>query len=110
MGSQRVAWVWIPKLLAMTSTKPESRSACYSCSEKICRWNHVGWESAMLSQLLEGPLSMSSIVVGGPLFDVKFVREALLGRAGLTGAVCPEFWHTSVDFERARELAEADLP
>ena len=28
-----------------TCTRPESRTVCYSCSDKICRWNRIGWEA-----------------------------------------------------------------
>lgn len=84
----------------------EAQTTCYSCSEKICRWNHVGWQGALLARLMRRPITMSSVVVGGPLFDQGFVRQALFERAGHPlgeGIACPAFEHTSVPFRFARE-------
>ncbi|CAD7947098.1 unnamed protein product [Amoebophrya sp. A25] len=49
------------------------RSTCMSCSDKIMRWNHCGWGGI-------GCLSMSSIVVGGSLFEEEHVANALFRR------------------------------
>lgn len=100
-----------------SDTRPESRSVSYSCSEKICRWNHVGWQGASLSRLIETPLTMTTIIVGGQLFDKSFVENALFKRATSPGttpaATCPRFLHTRVQFEHSREIVEnpdAELP
>ncbi|CAK0792328.1 unnamed protein product [Prorocentrum cordatum] len=93
---------------AATPSRSRAPSAT-ACSDKICRWNHVGWQGALLSRLLPKPVAMASIVVGGPLFDEPFVREALYCRAGAaaTGLGCPDFRHTLVPFHWSREAMEA---
>ena len=63
--------------LGRSDTKPESRAVC--CSEKICRWNNVGWQGTWLGRVLSDPLMMTSIVVNGSLFCEEFVRNALFG-------------------------------
>jgi len=99
-----------------SDTLPEARSVCYSCSDKICRWNHIGWQGALLSRLLDGPLTVSTIVIGGGLFDKDFIRAALFDRAvgtatdetkGFTTTVrCPTLCATSVAFANSREVVE----
>jgi len=92
-----------------SDTKPESRAVCYSCSEKICRWNNVGWQGAWLGRVLPDPLMMTSIVVGGPLFCEEFVRNALFDRSAVQHAdvVRPEFHHTDVSFVFSQDRATA---
>ncbi|CAE7277951.1 adat1, partial [Symbiodinium pilosum] len=89
--------------------RPESRTVCYSCSDKICRWNHVGWQGALLSRLLQAPVYMKSIVIGGSLFQEGFVKNALFGRALLHSASNPGplFCNTRLSFQSSREAAEA---
>jgi len=91
-----------------SDTKPECRSVCYSCSEKICRWNHTGWQGALLARLIVQPLAMTSIVIGGSLFEEAFVRQALFERAGTPclGVMCPEFRQTTIPFHSSREVLE----
>eukprot|EP00933_Yihiella_yeosuensis_P029978 TRINITY_DN23641_c0_g1_i1.p1 TRINITY_DN23641_c0_g1~~TRINITY_DN23641_c0_g1_i1.p1 ORF type:complete len:607 (+),score=93.62 TRINITY_DN23641_c0_g1_i1:43-1821(+) len=93
-----------------SDTRPESRNVCYSCSEKICRWNHTGWQGALLSRLFKEPLRMSTIVIGGPLYDEGFVKVALFQRASPkdenVDAHCPEFEHTLMPFHSSREALE----
>ncbi|CAK9005347.1 unnamed protein product [Durusdinium trenchii] len=92
-----------------SDTRPESRSVCYSCSDKICRWNHIGWEGALLSRLLKRPLKMTSLIIGGSIYDQAFVHRALFGRAGVASAqLAPQFHPTTVEFGASREAAEAD--
>ncbi|CAE7816457.1 adat1 [Symbiodinium sp. CCMP2592] len=92
-----------------SDTRPDSRTVCYSCSDKICRWNHVGWQGALLSRLIEAPIYMQSVVIGGALFDEGFVRDALFDRAASpsTSAHAPLFCYTHVPFQSSREAAEA---
>mmetsp|Transcript_38454 Transcript_38454/g.105938 ORF Transcript_38454/g.105938 Transcript_38454/m.105938 type:complete len:595 (+) Transcript_38454:125-1909(+) len=86
--------------------RPGARSVSYSCSDKLCRWNHTGWQGALFSRLIEEPLTMATVVVGGSLFDARFVAEALFSRAERTGAASPEFMPTSVPFRLDREVLE----
>ena len=92
-----------------SDTRPESRTVCYSCSDKICRWNHIGWQGAWLSRLMQAPLYMQSVIIGGSLFDKGFVENALFGRAAGAGTSAPSpcFCHTGVSFQSSREEAEA---
>lgn len=62
------------------STKPGrgEHSRSYSCSDKICMWNYVGIQGAVLSLLLD-PVYVSSIVISGDM-DEKVVRRALSTR------------------------------
>lgn len=88
--------------------KEEARSVSYSCSEKLCRWNHLGWQGALLAKALPEPVTMSSLVIGGPLFDEGFVKKALFERAGPAGdgITTPRFHNTSVMFPCAREALD----
>lgn len=90
-----------------SDTRPESRNFCFSCSEKLLRWNHTGYQGALLARLIEEPVLMSSIVIGGPLFEEGFVRQALFGRAQAASASSgPGFFHTLVPFHCSREALE----
>eukprot|EP00971_Amphidinium_carterae_P307371 6108216-Amphidinium_carterae.1 len=48
--------------LQLTSL-PLNRSVSYSCSDKVCRWNHVGWQGSWLSRLLEDLMPVLEIRV-----------------------------------------------
>ena len=91
------------------SQSPSRGQSVYSCSEKICRWNNVGWQGAWLGRVLPDSLMMTSIVVGGPLFCEDFVRNALFGRSAVQHAdvVRPEFRHTDVSFVFSQDWATA---
>lgn len=62
------------------STKPGrgDPSRSYSCSDKICVWNHVGLQGCLLSSLID-PVYLSSLVIGGEWDEVR-MREALVDR------------------------------
>lgn len=62
------------------STKPGrgEHSRSYSCSDKICLWNHIGIQGAALSLLLD-PVYVSSIIISGDM-DEQVVRKALSTR------------------------------
>ncbi|XP_026680743.1 tRNA-specific adenosine deaminase 1-like [Diaphorina citri] len=52
-----------------------------SCSDKIAKWNAVGWEGTLLSMLVTAPIFMSSISVGGGIaFSQDALQRALLTR------------------------------
>ncbi|KAI7856344.1 adenosine deaminase/editase [Circinella umbellata] len=69
--------------LGILRTKPgrldSEPTLCMSCSDKLARWNVLGVQSAILTQILENPIYLESIVVGD-LFDQVSLERALYGR------------------------------
>eukprot|EP00913_Durusdinium_trenchii_P028234 g26469.t1 len=52
---------------------------------------------------------MTSLIIGGSIYDQAFVHRALFGRAGVASAqLAPQFHPTTVEFGASREAAEAD--
>ncbi|CAE7241121.1 adat1, partial [Symbiodinium sp. KB8] len=67
---------------------------------------------ALLSRLIEAPIYMQSIVIGGALFDEGFVKDSLFERATSPStpsisAHAPLFCYTRIPFQSSREAAEA---
>ncbi|KAI5709833.1 hypothetical protein M8J75_003604 [Diaphorina citri] len=70
-------------LTGVVRTKPGRGDPTYSmsCSDKIAKWNAVGWEGTLLSMLVTAPIFMSSISVGGGIaFSHDALQRALLTR------------------------------
>ncbi|XP_050409742.1 double-stranded RNA-specific adenosine deaminase isoform X2 [Patella vulgata] len=64
----------------------EERLRVMTCSDKICRWNVVGVQGALLSHIME-PIYLSSVVIGSYSGDQKeHVPRAVFGRLK-TGAL-----------------------
>ncbi|CAF0814270.1 unnamed protein product [Rotaria sp. Silwood1] len=49
-----------------------------SCSDKLCRWNFIGLQGALLSVLIE-PIYYASIIIGS-LYHSEHIRRALFAR------------------------------
>ncbi|CAF1356519.1 unnamed protein product [Adineta ricciae] len=49
-----------------------------SCSDKLCRWNFIGLQGALLSTLIE-PIYYTSIIIGS-LYHSEHIRRALFAR------------------------------
>ncbi|CAF0742208.1 unnamed protein product [Rotaria sordida] len=49
-----------------------------SCSDKLCRWNFIGLQGALLSVLIE-PIYYTSIIIGS-LYHSEHIRRALFAR------------------------------
>ena len=62
------------------STKPGrgDPSRSYSCSDKLCMYNHLGYQGGLLANLIE-PIFMTSITISGS-WDEQRMREALFDR------------------------------
>eukprot|EP00435_Cladocopium_sp_Y103_P044053 s2087_g12.t1 len=69
-----------------SDTRPESRTVCYSCSDKICRWNRVGWQDLDLALLPPHMLLISLMCVTSvtPRRLKERRRNVQLGQAPLT--------------------------
>ena len=62
------------------STKPGrgDPSRSYSCSDKLCLWNHLGLQGALLSSLIS-PIYLSGIVISGSWDEVR-MKKAVADR------------------------------
>ena len=62
------------------STKPGrgDPSRSYSCSDKLCMYNHLGYQGGLLSTLIS-PIFMKSVIIGGQ-WDEERMKEALIYR------------------------------
>jgi hypothetical protein len=47
-----------------TCTVDARQGSLHTCSDKVCRWNYLGWQGSLLASILESPLYMTSITVG----------------------------------------------
>ncbi|KAL7544645.1 hypothetical protein ACHAWF_008020 [Thalassiosira exigua] len=56
------------------------KGTIHSCSDKICRWNCLGVQGALLAPMLEGPLFIRTISVGRK-FSKPICQRALCCRA-----------------------------
>ena len=50
------------------------------CSDKLLRWNILGWQGALLSHFVPAPIYMETIVISGRSFCRKSVKRALFDR------------------------------
>lgn len=57
---------------AGTSAVNARQGSLHTCSDKICRWNYLGWQGSLLASLVESPLHMTTLTVGR-----KFSRACL---------------------------------
>lgn len=63
------------------------RTTSMSCSDKICRWQAMGLEGALLAGLIDGPILLSGIAVGKDPFSspddqLVALKRALVDRMG----------------------------
>lgn len=63
------------------STKPGrgDPSRSYSCSDKLCLWNRIGFQGSLLRSVMD-PVSISSFIIGGQ-WDLERMKQALLVRS-----------------------------
>lgn len=77
-----------------------------SCSDKLCLWNAVGVQGALLSRLIEAPIYYDSVVLGS-VFVESHMERALFGRiAGLKEKLPEPFALTKPKFVVSTEKDE----
>lgn len=77
-------------ILGAIRTKPGrgDPTLSVSCSDKLMRWNSVGIQGALLSQLLSSPIYMESIIVdGGCPYSEVALKRAVLDRVSWLGNI-----------------------
>ncbi|CEM25336.1 unnamed protein product [Vitrella brassicaformis CCMP3155] len=88
---------------------PARRTLSISCSDKLCRWNSIGWQGALPSLFLAHSIHMASLTIGGELFDEVVVVEALVRRGGGHGGQMIRVQRTCVEYERSQAAMERAL-
>ncbi|XP_033626318.1 tRNA-specific adenosine deaminase 1-like isoform X2 [Asterias rubens] len=56
------------------------RTLSMSCSDKMARWNVVGYQGALLSHFLDKPVHMKTLIVGKCPYNQAAMERALIGR------------------------------
>ena len=90
------------------STKPGrgDPSRSYSCSDKICLWNSIGWQGGCLATLIE-PVFVSSIIIGGE-WEEERMKNALITRISEKSNV--QLYHDLLDCKYSEKMVIQHLP
>ena len=68
---------YIGEALIPVDEFPDDRFHKMSCSDKICKWNVLGLQGALLSCFIENPLYLSSVVIGKSSLDIVIGKVSI---------------------------------
>ncbi|XP_018670088.2 tRNA-specific adenosine deaminase 1-like isoform X2 [Ciona intestinalis] len=101
-------------------TKPGrgERTTSMSCSDKILKWNLMGWQGHLLTLLVSEPIHMKYIIVGG-VADTVALKRAFYGRIykhknfirlePKINLQCPLIYKTDTEFRFGKHVDKKNL-
>ena len=78
---QRQYTIPVENIPTGTASVDSKQGSLHTCSDKVCRWNCLGWQGSLLATLFEEPLHVGTITVGRKFSGVCF-RRAVCCRIG----------------------------
>ena len=65
--------------------KEDQRSESMSCSDKILKWNTLGFQGALMDLLLRKPIYLSSMIIESPYYKIEKNTNVMIR------GLCPHF-------------------
>ncbi|XP_032085744.1 tRNA-specific adenosine deaminase 1 isoform X2 [Thamnophis elegans] len=91
-----------------------AQTSSMSCSDKLARWNVLGWQGALLMHFLQQPIYLPALVVGQCPYSWETLHRAIVARCHLVSHL-PEGFHvheleilqSQLGFIHSREAAKS---